>query len=277
VAVQKLETDQSFQYTFGLNRLERFIAVLSQSGKASWIVRLYAYEQIDSTNLEARRLWDQQRTRGEVVPFAVRAVQQTAGIGRSGRTWLSPRDGLWMSVVWPMRQEPMHYEAAPLVVGLASAEAIEAVTGLQCQIKWPNDLLINGRKLAGILCQAEIEGDGLKGNGAIVAGIGINGNFTIGTLGEGLRQPPTTLQHELGHAADSGLSGTLQGVRQRLAWQGQEVRLTDTDGGLRAAGRLAGLDDRGHVLIESDNNTQALAIGEMYLTFQRAQAGTKSA
>ena len=259
-------------------------------------MRLYTYERIDSTNVEAKRLWDQRRAEGQAEAFAVCAKQQTAGLGRSGRTWLSPPEGLWMSVVWPMRQDPARYEAAPLIVGLASADAIEAATGLACQIKWPNDLLVHGRKLAGILCQAEITGDGSTGNDAIIAGIGINGNFTIESLGDGLRHPPTTLQHELGHAVNldtlcrqvctstqnrleefeqTGLAATLTGVRQKLAWLGHEVRLTDTDGGLRAAGTFTGLDERGHVLIVSGDTTHALAIGEMSLTFRMAEAGAK--
>ncbi|EQD73264.1 biotin--acetyl-CoA-carboxylase ligase [mine drainage metagenome] len=106
--------------------------------------------QVDSTNLEARRRWlTACKLHLSPAPFVVVAAQQSAGMGRSGRTWQSPAGGLWLSVGWPLRKSAETCAAAPLAVGLAAAEALQECCGLHCAIKWPNDLLVNEKKLRG--------------------------------------------------------------------------------------------------------------------------------
>lgn len=103
---------------------------------------------------------------------AVAAREQTAARGRRGRTWLARRGGLWMSVICrPAESSGM--EHLSLRIGLAVAEMLERLVPAigRVQVKWPNDLLLDGRKVAGILCEARWEGDRL---GWVIAAIGLN-------------------------------------------------------------------------------------------------------
>ena len=102
--------------------------------------------------------------------MAIVAVEQTAGRGSRGRAWASPRGGLWLSVLSrPPGAAPP--EALSVRVALAVADALEDAGVAGVQVKWPNDLLIGGRKIGGILCEARWSGDRLAW---IAIGVGIN-------------------------------------------------------------------------------------------------------
>jgi BirA family biotin operon repressor/biotin-[acetyl-CoA-carboxylase] ligase len=98
------------------------------------------------------------------------AGEQTAGRGSRGRAWHSPPGGLWLSVLYrPGR--PAGIELASLRIGLAVADAIEALGQVSVAIKWPNDLMLGEHKVGGILCEARWQGEALAW---IVAGVGVN-------------------------------------------------------------------------------------------------------
>lgn len=125
------------------------------------------YVSLDSTQLEAiRLLQDQAPHRTAIV-----AQEQTGGMGRLGRAWHSaPGAGLYVSAILRLDLPAAQLPAFTLALGLAVKEAIERTTGLDCDLRWPNDVLCGGRKVAGILTQFV--------DGAIIAGIGINVNHT---------------------------------------------------------------------------------------------------
>jgi BirA family biotin operon repressor/biotin-[acetyl-CoA-carboxylase] ligase len=109
--------------------------------------------------------------RGAEGGTVVVAGEQTAGRGSRGRTWRSPPGGLWLSVLYRPRTAA-GVELFSLRVGLAIAKAVEALApGLRIAVKWPNDLVLNDRKLGGVLCEARWQGEVL---GWIVAGVGLN-------------------------------------------------------------------------------------------------------
>jgi BirA family biotin operon repressor/biotin-[acetyl-CoA-carboxylase] ligase len=111
---------------------------------------------------------------GKSEGFAVLADRQTAGRGRRGRSWASPAGvGLYTSVLLRPQQPPIRLPLLTLVAGLAVAEAIEEIAGVTTQLKWPNDVLVEGRKVAGIL--AEMASSDEQGD-HVVIGIGINVN-----------------------------------------------------------------------------------------------------
>lgn len=116
-------------------------------------------------------------------PLALWADRQTAARGRLGRKWVSDHRGLWLSVAHPMRRTPQTYAATPLLVGLALRASLVPLlrNEVRLEIKWPNDLLVAGCKLAGILCEARPTGiaerraqPGSTGMGWLVIGIGVN-------------------------------------------------------------------------------------------------------
>jgi BirA family biotin operon repressor/biotin-[acetyl-CoA-carboxylase] ligase len=127
--------------------------------------RIEYYDSLPSTQPVAAKLAEGGAPSGT----AVVAGEQTAGIGRQGHSWHSePDSGLYVSLILYPPLEPATRPVLTLALGLATAEAIARVAGIQCDLRWPNDVMIHDRKTAGILVQ--LSGD------AAVAGIGINVN-----------------------------------------------------------------------------------------------------
>ena len=149
------------------------------------------YDSIDSTNLEALR-WaaEQDAAEGSLVV----ADSQSAGRGRWGRTWLAqPGAALMFSVVLrPEDQVPPGLVST--VGGLAVATAIEGTTGLSTAIKWPNDVLINQRKISGVLVEARSIG---HAENALVLGAGINLHWQPGGVPAEIADSATSLAHEV--------------------------------------------------------------------------------
>jgi len=148
------------------------------------------FAQTDSTNRRAAALAAEHV--GEVL--LVSADEQAAGRGRMDRQWQSPCGGAWFTFVWPCHKPAPHYEAVPLVAGLAVCETLEQMLGQPLQglaLKWPNDVLIDGKKLAGILCERTLVGQATPV--PLLIGIGINVNNATADLPPGLRRPPIAL------------------------------------------------------------------------------------
>jgi BirA family transcriptional regulator, biotin operon repressor / biotin---[acetyl-CoA-carboxylase] ligase len=136
---------------------------------AAWgVPAVHLFATVGSTNDAARTLADGGAPHGSVVL----AEAQTAGRGRGGRGWASsPGLGVWMSMVVRPATLPAP-GLLPILVGIAAAEALDAfVRPLRTGVKWPNDLHLAGRKVAGILCEGSWDAEG---PGAVVAGIGVN-------------------------------------------------------------------------------------------------------
>lgn len=131
---------------------------------------IYFYEETDTTNNRARELALEGAPEGTLVV----AEKQTAGRGRRGKVWESPLGtGIWMSLVLRPQIAPTEASVLTLLCGLATAEAIEAETSLSAGIKWPNDILINGKKAVGILTEMDCEMSEVH---FVIPGIGINVN-----------------------------------------------------------------------------------------------------
>jgi BirA family biotin operon repressor/biotin-[acetyl-CoA-carboxylase] ligase len=150
--------------------------------------RVIYYPSVASTNelakIEARR--------GVVEGTVIIAEEQTAGKGRLKRAWLSPRGSLACSVILYPALE--HLPSLIMVASLAVARSIKAVTGLEAGIKWPNDILLNGRKVCGILVESEVRGEAVD---YAVIGIGVNVNLRVADFPE-LLPAATSLSQELG-------------------------------------------------------------------------------
>lgn len=118
----------------------------------------------------------------------LRAVKQTGGRGRLGRSFFSPEGGLYFSASFPVRTEAENIPFFTLLCGLAAAEAIDEACGVKTRLKWPNDVYLNGKKLGGILCEL-ISGRTLT----VVAGIGIDLSVRAEDVPEELRGKMTSL------------------------------------------------------------------------------------
>jgi BirA family biotin operon repressor/biotin-[acetyl-CoA-carboxylase] ligase len=167
--------------------------LLSRLGKTKVIGRdIRVFEETTSTNDVIEKLARDGVKEGVVV-FA---ESQTRGRGRLGRKWMSPaKRGLWLSIL--LRPDLRPQDATRLTVASATAlrRAIESQTGLKPDIKWPNDILIYGKKVAGILTEMSAELDHVK---YVILGIGVDVNLSQGDFPPELRKVATSLKAELG-------------------------------------------------------------------------------
>ena len=223
------------------------------------------HEVTDSTNERARELAGAGAAHGTLVT----AGEQTAGRGRQGRSWTAaPREALLMSVI--VRDLEPRHALLPLMAALAVCETVEAVTAdapagpVRCQIKWPNDVWVERRKLSGILVEAR------PAAGWAVVGIGLNTG--VREFPEELRETATTLDlpspevalDPLLSALDRWLEADpadiLAAWRTRDALLGSTVRWQDGEGVAR------GVDDSGALLVETAaGEILALGAGEVHL------------
>jgi BirA family transcriptional regulator, biotin operon repressor / biotin---[acetyl-CoA-carboxylase] ligase len=153
---------------------------------------IHIFQETTSTNDVIEKLARDGVKEGAVV-FA---ESQTKGRGRLGRRWMSPpKGGLWFSLL--LRPQLRPQEATQLTVASATAlrRAIELHTGLKAEIKWPNDILVRDRKVAGILTELSAELDRIK---HIILGIGVNVNLNTGDFPPELRRVATSLKAEVG-------------------------------------------------------------------------------
>lgn len=150
--------------------------------------RVIYYFSLTSTNEIAKQKAQQGAAEGTVIL----ADEQTAGRGRLQRSWLSPRGNIALSIIlYPSLD---HLPSIIMLTSLAVVHSIETVTGLKSQIKWPNDVLINGRKVCGILVENDVKGNMVS---YTVIGIGINANLKLADFPDILPNA-TSLSNELG-------------------------------------------------------------------------------
>lgn len=134
--------------------------------------KIYFYEEIDSTNNEAKKKAEDGATHGTLVITEC----QNGGRGRRGKKWISPSgSGIWMSFVLRPEIHPNSASIITLVAALSVVSALKNINGLECNIKWPNDIVVNGKKVCGILTEMSSELDAVN---YVIIGIGINVNTT---------------------------------------------------------------------------------------------------
>jgi BirA family biotin operon repressor/biotin-[acetyl-CoA-carboxylase] ligase len=126
---------------------------------------------------------------------AIAEVQQ-GGKGRVGRLWVSPSGGIWLSLLLRPKLDPVHAPKITLMTGVVVAQTIQKLTGLEPKLKWPNDVMVNEKKVCGILTEMSGDRDRIE---YIVVGVGVNANFTLSSLPRTIHDSATTLQLEVGH------------------------------------------------------------------------------
>lgn len=150
--------------------------------------KLYYFKKLPSTNLFARELVDQKVSNGSVVVADV----QTHGRGRKDRAWFSPTGGLWFSVIVYPDIPPRKSMMLTMAASLAVVDGIKTITGIVPRIKWPNDVLIKGKKVCGILTEIDAEPDRI--NFAVIGiGLDVNNKMRVD-----LEKYATTLKLESG-------------------------------------------------------------------------------
>ena len=160
--------------------------------------KLIVYEEVASTQDIARKLAQE----GDPGPVAVMALRQTSGRGRSGRSWISPPGkNLALSVLLKPKLAPQEAPLMGLLASLAVAAALDAKGVPSVALKWPNDVLVEGRKIAGILPEASVKGNTME---FVIIGIGLNVNSRFSDFPIELHDSVTSVLLATGEKWDVG-------------------------------------------------------------------------
>lgn len=237
---------------------------------------ILVYESLDSTNAEALR----QLATGHPAPLLVLAERQESGRGRRGRAWISPyAENLYYSLGLRIEGGAYPLEGLSLTVGLAVLSALRELGCAEAGLKWPNDVLVGGRKLAGILL--ELAGDPADAC-QVVIGIGVNVNMLPGRVE--IDQPWTSLREHAGQLIDrtelllrlsrcllryldihaqEGFAGLREEWEAAHLWQGAAVTLAM--GPQYIDGRVLGVDRQGALRLEVAGEERSFSGGELSL------------
>lgn len=240
---------------------------------ASGKFRAIVLDEVDSTNSEAERLI----ANGEETPFVVLSRLQTIGRGRLGRVWHSPQNGnLYASYAFRPQISPSHMSLFTLWMGINICECINSICRVSCKVKWPNDLHIEGKKVAGILTEARMEADQVL---SAVLGLGLNVNSDGKDWPDELKAIATSLRQCAGEQFDinklvSAITGRIAIAYKQLADGSHRAALKERwprydtlagkpvsllQGETRISGIANGIDSNGALIIEKDDGTRYLA------------------
>ncbi len=236
---------------------------------------ILSFDEIDSTNNEVKRRAEAGAGHGLLAVSEV----QTAGRGRMGRPWSSPAgSGIWMSLLLRPALSPIQASGLTLVMALAVREAIMAMTGADCGIKWPNDIVSEGKKVCGILTEMSAEPDRIN---HVVIGVGIN--VTDDSFPEEIRDRAISVWQICGqkirraeliaeilkrferfydlYLQNGNMSLLLKDYNAALINRGRKVRVLDPAGGYEAVAE--GINASGALIVEKDGQRKEIISGEV--------------
>lgn len=250
---------------------------LHETGEDTFYTLKY-FETIDSTNEGIKRAAAEGAEEGLVYV----GEEQTAGKGRLGRTWVSPAgESSYFSFLLRPNFAAEHVAPLTLVMGLSVAEAVQETVMLPVEIKWPNDIVIHGKKICGILTEAMAGKDGRMDY--VVVGIGVNVNNT--SFDPSIAEKATSLRLEWGgrmvsralvtaaslkyfhrnyvrYCETEDLSGLVKDYNFLLASRDRQVRIEDPKGPYTAISR--GIDENGCLIVDLPDGTERrIATGEV--------------
>ena len=153
---------------------------------------IHYFREVDSTNEVAKKLAREGAPEGTIII----AESQSRGKGRRGKKWISPLGGAWLSIILRPNTLPINAPQLTFIAGVAAAQTIKDEYGLDAGIKWPNDVLIDNKKVCGVLTEISTEIDTID---YIVTGIGIDANIDVNLLPPELRDTTTSIKSELDH------------------------------------------------------------------------------
>lgn len=236
---------------------------------------IYCFDSIDSTNTKAKELAEAGHSSGTLVV----ADQQTLGRGRRGRSWESPAGtGIFMTLMLKPDINPNNASMLTLVAAMATARAITEVTGEAAQIKWPNDIVMNGKKVVGILTEMSAQFDYIN---HIVVGIGINVHNE--EFPEEIAKTASSLLLECGHRIHRAslieafleeferlyavyletedMSGLQKEYDSLLVNRGRQVRVLDPKEPFE--GKAMGITKKGELIVDTWESRKLVSSGEV--------------
>lgn len=191
----KIISDQNLGYCL-ISRPDLLIPQEVQRGLSINYIgkEIYYFPELKSTNIIAKEK-ALHRAEGIEEGTLIIAERQSAGKGRLGREWFSPAGGIWLSIILYPQLSPSYISRITLMTAVAVVKAIKVCTQIESQIKWPNDILINEKKVCGILTEMSAELDIINW---VVVGIGLNANIDLRDFPEDIREKTTSLKETSG-------------------------------------------------------------------------------
>ncbi|MDQ0204697.1 biotin--[acetyl-CoA-carboxylase] ligase [Pectinatus haikarae] len=234
------------------------------------------YKSVDSTNNVSKLLAQQNAEEGTILI----SEEQGNGKGRLSRGWFSPsRKGIWFSLILRPNFLPQEAPKCTLMAAVAISKAIRSVTGVEVGIKWPNDILYEGKKLVGILTEMNAEMERIN---YIIIGMGINVNITHAEVPEEIRDSATSLlqitgkkisrvellcailaelENEYVIIREKGFSPILDEWKKFSVTLGQEIKVIGINETFH--GKAVNIDDYGALLVDTGNKIERVLAGDV--------------
>lgn len=243
------------------------------------INQVHVFEEIDSTNNEARRIIES----GAPGVNLVVADSQTAGRGRRGRAWVSPAGGLYLSLTSPMPAEVRELQALSLVAAISTRQSLDEWSLRETRLKWPNDIMIGDKKIAGILLELQR----CKDVNQLIFGIGINYSLSAGEKADidrpviDLREVTEVLPSR-GQVIAKLCANLLQNVERfihngfspfKLIWNKYDQYLGSgiviKDGKSEKNGKSLGVNEKGELMLVTEHGEELITGGEVAPSLQK--------
>jgi len=244
--------------------------------------RVYYFEEIDSTQNFAQNIAADKKENGTIII----AEKQTSGRGRLDRKWTSPKGGIWFSLIIHPKFDVSSSTLIPILSAVALSKSIKSVLGLETEVKWPNDITMNGKKVAGVLVDASFQTNSID---YLILGIGINFDIDAKKLekrltktpnfygidslrGKENKTPPKTLLKEFLLQFEKNLFQLDKGEKskiikewtKRAAGIGKKITINTSNG--KISGISQGIDNDGALKIKTRNETKKIYVGDVVLS-----------
>ena len=244
--------------------------------------RVYYFEEIDSTQNFAQNIAVDKKENGTIII----AEKQTSGRGRLDRKWTSPKGGIWFSLIIHPKFDVSSSTLIPILSAVALSKSIKSVLDIETEVKWPNDITMNGKKVAGVLVDASFQTNSID---YLILGIGINFDIDTKKLEKRLtktpnfygidslrgkedKTPPKTLLKEFLLQFEKNLFQLDKGEKskiikewtKRAAGIGKKITINTSNG--KISGISQGIDNDGALKIKTRNEIKKIYVGDVVLS-----------
>ena len=244
--------------------------------------RVYYFEELDSTQNFAQQIAADKKENGTIVI----AEKQTSGRGRLDRKWTSPKGGIWFSLIIHPKFDVSSSTLIPILSAVALSKSIKKILGIDTEVKWPNDIILNGKKVAGILVDASVQANNID---YLILGIGINFDIDTKKLekrlsktpnfygvnslrGNNNKTPPKILLKEFLFQFEKNLSSLDKGEKAKIVkeWTkkaagiGRKITINTSSG--KISGISQGIDTDGALKIKTKKKIERVLVGDVDLS-----------
>ena len=244
--------------------------------------RVYYFEELDSTQNFAQQIAADKKENGTIVI----AEKQTSGRGRLDRKWTSPKGGIWFSLIIHPKFDVSSSTLIPILSAVALSKSIKKILGVETEVKWPNDIILNGKKVAGILVDASVQANNID---YLILGIGINFDIDTKKLekrlsktpnfygvnslrGNNNKTPPKILLKEFLFQFEKNLSSLDKGEKAKIVkeWTkkaagiGRKITINTSSG--KISGISQGIDSDGALKIKTKKKIERILVGDVDLS-----------